>query len=296
MARVLVVGASGQLGMELRRAQVPAAWALFFPERAEMDLASPAQAASALEVLKPDAVINAAAYTAVDRAESEAEFAFAINCHGPEAIARAAAQRGAAFLQVSSDYVFGGDKPFPYVETDAPSPLGVYGQSKAAGERAVLAVHPGVIVVRTSWVYSPHRANFVKTMLRLGEQRAEVSVVDDQVGRPTAAAELAAACIELTRRKLAGDNAAAGVFHYAGAGEASWADFAEAAFAEAEARGRAPVRVRRITTADYPTPARRPANSRLDTTKIERLGIVPRPWREALGAVMDELLSRRSEG
>jgi dTDP-4-dehydrorhamnose reductase len=306
--RVLIVGASGQLGLELQRARIPADWTLICPTRDQLDLTDTRGVAPAVAALAPDAIINAAAYTGVDKAESEPDAAFALNRDGPAALARAtgapAPRRHAPVLagaapvlqlplvHVSTDYVFSGDKPTPYVETDAMAPTSVYGRSKAEGEALVLAAHPHAAIVRSSWVYSPHRANFVKTMLRLGETRDEVSVVADQIGRPTAAADLATACIAITQRLLAGDAVAQGVFHYAGAGDTSWAEFAEAIFAEAALRGRVPVRVKRITTAEFPTPARRPANSRLDTSKIERLGITPRPWREALRLCLDELLVR----
>jgi dTDP-4-dehydrorhamnose reductase len=291
MPRILIVGANGQLGAELKRAPAPDGWTLLPAGRDDLDLARAGAVRRSIEALRPDAIINAAAYTAVDKAESEPELAFAVNRDGAAALAQAAAALSAPLVHVSTDYVFAGDKPAPYVETDPKAPLGVYGRSKSEGEDAVLAAHPRAAVLRTSWVYSPHRANFVKTMLRLGESRDEVGVVADQVGRPTAAADLAAACLAVTEKLIAGEPAAAGVFHYAGAGDASWADFAEAIFAEAEKRGRKPVRVKRITTADYTTPAKRPANSRLDTAKIETaLGVRPRPWKEALEDCIAELL------
>lgn len=279
-ARIVVVGASGQLGIELVRAGAD----IIGLTRAELDLTDERSVAEILAPLGPDVVINAAAYTGVDKAESEPEAAFALNCDAPAALARAAADLGAAFVHVSTDYVFDGAKRAAYVEGDARAPLSVYGRSKAAGEDAVLAAHPGAAIVRTSWVYSPHRANFVKTMLRLAESRDAIGVVADQCGRPTAAADLANACLTLGRARIGG------VFHYAGAGDATWADFAEAIFAEAAARGRKAARVQCITTAEFPAPAKRPANSRLDTSKIEALGINPRPWREALVRCLNELL------
>lgn len=291
MARVLVIGASGQLGQELRRAAVPGGWTMLFADRDELDLTDPSAAARALAAIAPDAVINAAAYTAVDKAEAEPKLAFAVNCTGAAAVAGQAAALGAPFLQLSTDYVFAGDKPEPYVETDAKAPLGAYARSKAAGEDAVLVAHPAATIVRTSWLFSPFGANFVKTMLRLGDSRDEIGVVADQFGRPTAADDLAQACVAIIERRLAGDGAAAGIFHYAGAGNTAWADFAEAIFNEATRHGRRPVHINRIATADYPTAARRPANSRLDTGKIESvLGIRPRPWRQSLGRCLDELL------
>lgn len=290
MGRVLVLGADGQLGRELRRARAPAGLSLSFAGRSDIDITSDG-AAAALTAMRPDAVINAAAYTAVDKAESEPELAFAINRDAPALLAREAATLGAPFLHISTDYVFSGEKPGPYVETDIKQPLNVYGRSKSEGENAILSCHAGALILRTSWVYSPFGANFVKTMLRLGETRDSVRVVADQIGRPTAAGDLAAVCLALVARQLAGSDAAKGVLHFANEGKASWADVAGAIFSEAATRGRRPVAVTSISTADYPTPAKRPANSLLDTSRIEtEFGIVPRPWRAALSECVAELV------
>lgn len=286
MARVLVVGATGQLGLALQRQALPPRWTLDCLTRADIDLTNTKSIATILAARGVDAIINASAHTAVDRAETERELAFQLNRDAPAAIAAL----GVPLVHVSTDYVFAGDKATPYVETDERNPISVYGASKAAGEDAVLAATQRAAIVRTAWVYSPDRSNFVKTMLRLGAERDEVSVVADQVGTPTSADDLAAACISLAVRQLGGTSDAFGVFHYAGRNEASWADFAEAIFAGAERRGRRPVSVKRITTADYPTPAKRPANSRLDTSKIEGLGVRVRPWRDALDDCLDRLL------
>jgi dTDP-4-dehydrorhamnose reductase len=256
-----------------------------------LDLTARAQIDTAVRAIGPNVIVNAAAYTNVDKAESEPEAAFALNRDGPAGLAEAAAAINAALVHVSTDYVFDGTSLRAYRETDARSPLGVYGASKAAGEDAVLAAHPRAIIVRASWVFSPHRANFVKTMLRLGETRDELGVVADQQGRPTSATDLAGACLALAVRSHASDANAAGVFHFANAEDTTWADFAAAIFDGARERGRKPVRVKPITTADYPTPAKRPANSRLDTAKIQALGVAPRPWRAALSDVLDELLA-----
>lgn len=289
MARVLLLGARGQLGVHLSSA-APAGWTVLAPGREEVDLAAPNSLVSALDRLAPDAIINAAAYTAVDKAEQEPALAFAINRDGPAALAAAAAARRLPLVHVSTDYVFAGDKTEPYVEDDPVGPRSVYGASKAEGERGVLNAGADAAIVRTSWVFSAHGQNFVKTMLRLGAERSEVSVVADQHGRPTFAKELGHACIFLTERLLQSDAKAAGVFHFAGAGEATWAEFAEAIFDAAAKRGRAPVRVRRISTAEYPTAAPRPANSRLSTAKIEALGATVRPWRSGLAECLDQLL------
>lgn len=290
MPRILIVGWNGQLATELLRARVPSDWRIECPGLDALDLTKIGAIQGAIADLRPDAIINAAAYTAVDKAETEQDLAFALNRDGPAALATAARTMGAPLVHVSTDYVFGGDKSAPYVETDPKAPLGIYGRTKAEGEDAVLAAHVKTAILRTSWVFSAHGANFVKTMLRLGETREEVGVVSDQHGRPTAAADLAAACLAMTEKLLSGDASAQGIFHFANAGDASWADFAEAIFAGAAERGRAPVRVKPITTADYPTPAQRPANSHLNTAKIEALGLTPRPWRTALNECLDELL------
>jgi dTDP-4-dehydrorhamnose reductase len=292
MKRVLFLGASGQLGTALQRARLPAGWTLIAGERGVFDLLKPTDVSQAIVAMRPDAIINAAAYTAVDKAESEADAAFALNRDAPSAIASAARTIDAPLVHISTDYVFGGDKLAPYVETDPIAPASMYGRSKAEGEAAVLANCPRAAIVRTSWVYSPYRANFVKTMLRLGETKSEVSVVADQFGCPTAASDLASACLAMTRLMLEGDAQATGVFHYAGKGDVSWAEFAEAIFDGAANHGRARVNVKRITTAEFPTAAKRPANSRLDTTKIEALSIATRPWRAALSDCLDELLPR----
>lgn len=290
MGRLLVLGADGQLGRELRRAKAPPDLTLLFSGRNQIDLAS-SGATDVLAAMKPDAVINAAAYTAVDKAEREPDRAFAVNRDAPGVFARAAAKLGAPFLHISTDYVFGGDKRSPYVETDTKAPLNVYGRSKSEGEDAVLSSHPNALVLRTSWLFSPFGANFVKSMLHLSETREQVRVVADQFGRPTAAGDLAATCLALAARQLADDSAAKGVFHFANSGKTSWADFAEAIFSEAAKRGRKPVAITPIPSKDYPTPARRPANSCLDTSKIEaEFGIVARPWRAALSECVEELL------
>jgi dTDP-4-dehydrorhamnose reductase len=290
MSRILLLGAGGQLGTEILRARVPAGWEIIPAARNDLDLTETTKIAAAIEALKPNAIINAAAYTAVDKAETETDLAFALNRDAPAAIAAEAAKLQAPLIHLSTDYVFAGDKATPYVETDPRKPINTYGRSKAEGEIAVLDAWECAAIVRTSWLFSPHRVNFLKTMLRLGETRDDVGVVSDQVGRPTSADDLARACVALTERLLQSDQTAAGIFHFAGAGDASWADFAEAIFAEAATHGRAPVRVRRILSEEYPTPTARPANSRLDTRKIEALGIKPASWRDGVRASVAELL------
>lgn len=291
MTRILLLGASGQLGTEVSRAKLPQGWEIVSAGRDALDLERPESVAGVIEALRPDAIINGAAYTAVDKAETETALAFVINRDAPAAMAQTAARLGAPFIHVSTDYVFAGDKPLPYVEDDPRKPINAYGRTKAEGEIAVLDAWNRAAIVRTSWLFSTHRANFLKTMLKLGETRDDVGVVSDQQGRPTHAADLAGACLALTERLLQGDGAAAGVFHFAGKGDATWADFAEAIFADAQNYGRDRVRVRRILTAEYPTPAARPANSRLDTSKIEALGIAPADWRDGVRESVRDLLA-----
>jgi dTDP-4-dehydrorhamnose reductase len=239
----------------------------------------------------PSAIVNAAAYTAVDQAEAEPERAFRINCGGAALLADAAARYGIPFIQISTDYVFDGNKPSLYREDDPPAPLNVYGCSKLAGETAVLKACPCAAVIRTSWVYSPHGNNFVRTMLRLSETQPTVRVVDDQRGTPTSAADLAAAVLAIVERlrSAAGcDNA--GIYHLAGEGETSWHGFAAAIFASLARRGRRVPELQAIRTAEYPTPARRPKNSCMDSSKAERVFGVRLPsWRSSLEECLDQL-------
>jgi dTDP-4-dehydrorhamnose reductase len=284
---VLVFGRNGQVAREL--AGVAAGRAIVFAGRETLDLADHARIDGLIAQLAPSAVINAAAYTAVDRAEGEADVAYALNRDAPAAMARACAARGLPFVHFSTDYVFDGALDRPYVETDPTGPTSVYGASKLAGEQAVTAVGGPAIILRTAWVYSAHGTNFVKTMLRLAADRDEIGVVADQVGRPTWARDGARAAL-LAADGLRRDPALAGLYHLSGADDASWADLAEATFTESARRGGPTARVRPITTDQYPTPAKRPANSRLDTGKIQAaLSWTPRPWRESLAACMNEM-------
>lgn len=284
--RILVLGRHGQVATELQRLRAPSGFALEAHGRDTFDLAKTQEIGGFVKVFAPAAVINASAYSSVDLAETHSAEAFALNRDAPREIARACADLRVPLIHLSSDYVFDGAKSAPYVESDVKGPLNVYGASKSEGEDAVLASGANAVIIRTSWVFASHGANFVRTMLNLSETRDEVNVVADQVGRPTWARDLAQCSLDMVLRAFDGDPAARGVFHFAGTGDASWADLAEAVFAET---GRA-TRVRRIASSEYPTPARRPMNSRLDTTKIvAALGIQPRPWREALGACLREL-------
>lgn len=240
----------------------------------------------------PDAIVNAAAHTAVDRAETESELAFAINAHGAGSVARAAARLKVPLVHISTDYVFSGDKVEPYTEDDATGPMGVYGASKLAGENAVLAAGGDAAILRTAWVYSPFGANFVKTMLRLATDRDVVSVVADQFGCPTSALDLADAAMAVgAHMRDRADPALRGVFHATGTGEASWADVAEAIFADSAAIGGPFASVSRITTAEYPTAARRPANSRLNCERLTAIHGVEMPdWRLSCREVTTRLV------
>ncbi len=266
--------------------------------RATADLAMPSAVAAAIADFAPDVVVNAGAYTAVDKAEDEPELAFRINCDGAGNVASAAAAAGAALIHISTDYVYDGAKSSPYIETDAIGPLGVYGASKLAGEAAVVAAGGHPTILRTSWVCSPLGHNFVKTMLRLAGQRDEVGVVDDQWGAPTFAADLAAAIVTIAEALLKGGDCSrlAGIYHIAGTGYTTWCDFARSIMETSAERGGPSCRVRAISTAEYPTPARRPENSRLDCTKIRRVfGIQLPPWQMSLQACLDHLMTATAQ-
>ena len=289
-SKILVLGESGQTAMELARLGPPPGFTLAFAGRARFDLAGPDDPAALIEAEDPAAVINAAAYTAVDKAESEQDAAFRLNRDVPAALARACAGRGVPFVHFSTDYVFDGTKPEPYVEDDPKAPTSVYGRSKAEGEDAVLAAGGRAVILRTSWVYSAFGANFVRTMLRLAAERAEIGVVADQLGRPTWARDCAAGALQAVLALLDRAPQVEGVLHLSGAGDATWADFARAIFEQSAARGGPRAEVRNIATADYPTPARRPANSRLDCARITRVLDLPmRPWRDGLSACLDQM-------
>ena len=295
MSRLLVFGGSGQLARELVKLAGEEGREVRAFGRAELDLADPtldldAAVARAIVDFAPDAVVNASGYTAVDRAESEPDAALRLNRDAPAAMARACAAADATpFVHVSTDYVFDG-RGGPYRESDPVAPQGMYGRSKAEGEAAVAAVGGRAVTLRTSWVYAAHGANFVRTMLRLAGSREEVGVVGDQRGRPTWARDLAQACMLAADALAAGDLDDVPVLHVSGNGETTWAEFAQAVFAVSAEMGGPFARVRAIATADYPTPAARPADSRLDgTLAAERIGFRPRPWRESLELCMAEM-------
>ncbi|MBM9593907.1 dTDP-4-dehydrorhamnose reductase [Roseitranquillus sediminis] len=282
--RLLVFGRTGQVATELARIAPEAV----FLGREQADLADPAAGARAVAAAEVDAVVNAAAWTAVDAAEDNREAAFAANGAAPAAMAEACAARGLPFVQISTDYVFDGSGDRPWAPEDATGPLGAYGASKLAGEEGVRAAGGTHAILRTSWVFSAHGSNFVKTMLRLGAERDGLRIVTDQVGGPTPAADIARACLTIARG-LADEPARTGTYHYSGAPDVSWAGFARAIFAAA---GLA-VEVTEIPTADYPTPAPRPLNSRLDCAATEAVFGLARPdWRAGLEAVLAELRGR----
>lgn len=260
--------------------------------RSKLDLTATTQIAETIIALKPDAIISAAAYTAVDQAESDAGAAFVINAEAPREIAKAAAQLRVPIIHLSTDYVFDGTKCGAYLETDLASPLGVYGTSKLLGERAVAETTDNHVVLRTAWVYSPFGRNFLITMLRLAQQHQEISVVDDQFGNPTSAFDIADGLISVLRNLFA-SNATKfrGTFHMAGTGVASWADFATQIFSAAEGLGAPAAKVKRISTKEYPTPAKRPANSQLS---CERLANIHRvrlaQWQNSALAVVKRVI------
>lgn len=286
--RLLVFGRTGQVAAELLRQAGPGV-AVTALGRAEADLADPAACGRIVAGAAADAVVNAAAFTAVDRAEAEEAAARVVNAAAPGAMAAAAAARGLPFLHVSTDYVFDGRPGRAWAEDDPTGPLNAYGRTKLAGEQAVLAAHPGAVVLRTAWVFSAHGSNFVKTMLRLSAERPELRVVDDQRGGPTPAAAIAGALLAIAAGRAAG-RGEGGVFHFAGEPETSWAGFAAAILAAA---GRS-TPVRPITSAEFPTPARRPANSVLDCRRIREVWGIARPdWRAGLAGVIAELSGAR---
>lgn len=292
-----MLGGNGQVGRMLRRV-LPALGEVIVATRdgAAADVAADLDQPQALPALvrqiAPDVVVNAAAYTAVDRAESEPEAAFRANAEAPAALARRCATTGALLVHYSTDYVFDGRSARPYREDDATAPLGVYGMSKRAGEEAIRASGARHMILRTAWVYAAHGHNFLRTMLRLAGEREELRVVADQVGAPTPAAWIAEATGQLLRQGAQ----ASGTWHLTAAGETSWHGFAQAIMDEAQAAGlltRRP-RVLPITTAEYPTAARRPAYSVLDTAKLQQdFGIAPPAWRDGLRATVRELAKAR---
>lgn len=284
MIKYLITGANGQVGSQLV-AQLQSKAEILAADRDTLDITDKQAVLQAAQTFRPHFIINAAAHTAVDKAESERDLAHAINCTGAENLALAAQNVGATILHISTDYVFDGKGETPYRETDPVAPQSVYGETKLAGEIAVQAACERHIILRTAWVFNEQGGNFVKTMLRLGASRDSLGVVADQFGSPTYAGDIAAALIAICEQIHAGKTNAYGVYHFSGSPYVSWHGFAAEIFAQAVAQGvlpKAPV-LNAIGTADYPTPASRPANSRLDCGKIQAaFGIEASDWRKAL--------------
>lgn len=285
--KAIITGAKGQLGWELQRT-APAGWRVFPFDLLELDICDRPKVLQAVKEITPDVIINAAAYNAVDKAESEPERAMAVNGEGPANLAVAVREYGGLLLHVSTDFVFDGRQKKPYLPGDQPQPLGAYGASKLKGEQNILTLAgPQAAIIRTAWLYSAHGQNFVKTMLRLMRERDELSVVMDQVGSPTWARELAGVLwLAAERPEMRG------VCHWTDAGEASWYDFAEAIHEEALALGilQKKITIKPVSSAQYSSPARRPAYSVLDTMSTSRLlGYHPAPWRENLRKMLREI-------
>jgi len=284
--KILVTGVTGQLGSEVAAAYKRRGHEVLVTDRQALDFMQPTQAAVLVRSQQPDWLINCAAYTQVDKAESEPEIAYTVNRDTPGQLAQAVAENGGRMLQVSTDFVFDGRQNRPYVEDDAPNPLGVYGRSKLEGEQAVLAALPTATLLRTAWVYGVHGHNFVKTMLRLAGEGKPLRVVSDQLGSPTWTSDIVTAITALVDRQ------AAGVFHFTAAGETSWHGFASAILEEASRIGFdiKTGSVEPIPTTDYPTPATRPAYSVLNTNKIKPYLSAPLPgWRDSLKNMLQEL-------
>ena len=286
MSRILLTGADGQLGQELQQTLMPLGEVIGVT-RQQLDLSQGEQIRQLIQQMRPTIIVNSAAYTAVDKAESEVELAQAVNGTAPRILAEEAEKIGALVLQVSTDYVFDGQKHTPYLETDPTNPLSSYGKSKLAGEIGIQQVSDRHLILRTAWVYGVHgKGNFVKTMLRLGQDREELRVVADQVGSPSWTKDIADAIAQLLQTETTG------TYHFTNSGVASWYDFAIAIFEEAKVLG-FPLKIQRvipITTADYPTPATRPHYSVLSGKKItDILGDYPPYWRDSLRKMLKQL-------
>lgn len=285
--RVLITGCYGQVGSCLVKQLEPIA-DIFAVDYDELDITNEVAVKSAVTAFKPDVIINAAAHTAVDKAENEVELSYAINRDGPKFLAEAAESIDAAILHISTDYVFSGDKEGIYSEAEPTSPQGVYGESKLAGEKAVIEACSRHIILRTAWVFGEHGNNFVKTMLRLAKTNDTLGIVGDQFGGPTYAGDIASALITIAKAIFNGEEDKFGIYHFSGLPHVSWSQFAQAIFDEAVKQAvitQSPV-VNSITTADYPTPAKRPANSKLDTTLIkDKFAIDASDWKMALNNI-----------
>jgi dTDP-4-dehydrorhamnose reductase len=290
---ILITGGSGQLGDALVKLCLGRGVAVKAVSRPEFDFERPETIAACFVAAKPDLVINAAAYTAVDKAESDVAAATAGNHTGPLALARLCERAGIPFIHVSTDYVFNGNKGAPYVETDPTGPTGVYGTTKRDGEEAILATGAQAVILRTAWVYAAHGKNFARTMLTAGRKMPVLRVVADQRGTPTAAPDLAAAILAIASkiRETGWQPSYRGIFHATGAGETTWHGFARAIFEDAAASGYAAPEVQGIRTQEWPTPTRRPPDSRLDCGKLARVfGVTLPEWRDTLPGIVQNLL------
>lgn len=293
----LVTGGTGQVGRELARRSWPDGFTAHFPDRITLDLTEPASIERTLDAEGRTwaGVINCAAYTAVDKAEGNVATAFLANAQGPAWLAEAARSRGLPIIQLSTDYVFDGQREGAYRECDPIGPVGAYGASKLAGELAVRAANPTSIVLRTAWVLSPFGSNFLKTMLRLAPLHPRLRVVADQQGCPTSARDIAQVLQQLMLRLAMDPDCPTGIYHFVNAGEASWCELARFILARSAALGGPAAAVDAIATSDYPTVARRPANSRLAIGKLaEHFGVVPRHWHEAVAEIVAELVPTAS--
>jgi dTDP-4-dehydrorhamnose reductase len=295
--RIFVAGERGQMAQAIGRECLSRGHVARLAGHLTADIADPVAATAAVANFRPDLIINAAAYTAVDKAEDEAEQAFRVNHDGARHLAEAAAAARAPLVHISTDYVYDGSKPTPYVESDAPHPIGVYGLSKLAGEAAVVGATDDYVILRTSWVCGPDGTNFLKNMLRLAGERDEICVVDDQWGAPTFAADLAKAIVSIGEILLTANDRtkSIGTYHATGSGEATWCGFARAIMKGSAERGGPSCHVRAITSREYPTKAKRPANSRLDCSKLARtFGVRLPPWEVSLDNCLDQLIVSQS--
>ena len=292
--KILIIGASGQLGCELVQQAFSCNATVETPTRHQMDITKISQIENTIAKTQPSLVINAAAYTNVDRAETEPELAFAVNKTGTANLAQSCRERQIPLIHISTDYVFNGKKGKPYWEKDPTTPLGVYGQSKAEGEEKLRSILKAHIILRTSWLYSIFGHNFVKTILKLGQENEEISAVADHYGSPTSAADLAEALLKIAFHIVKKPKILWGTYHYCGNGIITWHEFAETILAMARFFGSIRTRrVKPITTDEYPTPARRPAFTALDCSRIKKnFGIIPKPWQASLQQTIGKIFSK----
>lgn len=291
---LLVFGGTGQVGHAISALLPPDGWRVICASRSDANITQAEDVKCLVALVEPDVIVNAAAFTAVDKAESVPKWAARVNGTGAGIVAEAALQLGAPIIHLSTDYVFDGRSSRPWCETDAVGPMSIYGATKEAGEQAVRRIHSGHVILRTSWVFGSHGGNFVKTMLRQGAEKPLLRIVADQQGCPTFAGDLAAAIWRIAREVAMPTRDVFGTFHFTGSGPTTWFDFATAIFAEAARHGVASPQLQPIATRDFPTPARRPAYSVLDCGKIAAVyGIVPPSWRDGLSRCVGDLLKPR---